>query len=42
MEVSDYIDQDSYLGKFAASNLVLSMPGLGGDTYRVWEALALG
>ncbi len=32
----------AFRGRLATSYAVLCMPGLGGDSYRVWESLALG
>lgn len=42
MIASGKIDADSFRIKLATSYAVLTMPGLGIDTYRLWETLASG
>lgn len=36
------LDEDTYYHKLARSKFILTLPGLGYDTYRLWETLYLG
>jgi hypothetical protein len=42
MFVASKTTQAQYLVRMPESYTVLAPPGLGGDTYRLWEALAMG
>jgi hypothetical protein len=42
LTVSPQMNQRDFYTSLATSMTVLTMPGLGYDTYRLWEVLALG